>query len=187
MSLEKEQDESSPEHREQRQHAHIHIEPFLNLPSNSRSVQILTDGSSLTAEAIVRGVISLQVPILVQDDYTSLGMEIFSGSVRDVAKIAGRNYPIRVVDVDTQDELMGWTLQDLADYFEEHDTTTDTTATVPDSRNCPRRAHKQQQQQQVHQPSRVLNQISFEFSQTPLARMVLSPTFVRELSWIHQA
>ena len=69
------------------------------------------------------------------------------------------------MDCRTQEEVDGWIFRDLVDYFEDDDR-------LYQSRKCQKT------------PDRVLNQISLEFSHTPMKNQIESPLFVRQLDWI---
>ncbi|OEU17834.1 Clavaminate synthase-like protein, partial [Fragilariopsis cylindrus CCMP1102] len=107
-------------------------------------------------------------------------------SVRDVADVVGYNSPVQMIDVvDQSNTADEWTFGDLVEYFEDETrlkqqqqqlqsimtTTTDNN-------------EKQILEKALHPPKTILNQISYEFSGTPLHKMVRSPTFVREIDWI---
>ena len=68
-------------------------------------------------------------------------------------------------------ELEGWNFEDMVNYFEDDDR-----KYIPPS---PSRSTKARRHLR-----RVLNQISLEFSATPLAAFVKSPQFVRDVDWI---
>ena len=110
-----------------------------------------------------------------------------------MANVIGPAHPVSVIDVRHQEEMEGWTLGDLVDYFEDEErlqkaTNVPEAATTSPNRRRRRAAasHAIQKQQEQQQP-KVLNQISLEFSQTPLHDMVKSPQFVRDLDWIDHA
>ena len=149
-----------------------------------------------------------------------------SVSVRDIADIIGHQYPVHVIDVEHQEELDGWLLTDLVEYFEDEQrllyqhesevaallssrkdaTSTESstanatemasgpTADAASSQLSPQRTSRRRRKaaekclsrSNIPRP-RVLNQISLEFSQTPLRRKILSPQFVRDLDWIDNA
>mmetsp|Transcript_31775 Transcript_31775/g.46732 ORF Transcript_31775/g.46732 Transcript_31775/m.46732 type:complete len:787 (-) Transcript_31775:68-2428(-) len=191
-------------------------------------VQIVHDGSTLTASALKSSDCNLTIsrPIVVTDTPESLGMvvpkpkidsiptaryyhcppqERRDVTVRDIAEIVGVGHAVTVMDVKHQEELDGWTLGDLMDYFEDEDRL----RAVENQKQwldwwieATKRYQQQQQggvdqdedvaflfpppptvskQQQQH---RVLNQISLEFSHTPLVHQTRSPAFVRDLDWI---
>ena len=161
---------------------------------------MIKDGTQLTAKNILEGRLSMSNPILVQDSPESIGMTVLKGSggkpvnVRDIANIIGHAYPVSVIDVRHQEELEGWTVGDLTEYFEDEDrlrsTTKTTAAQHPTTTNNRRRraaATEALQKQQRQLVPMVLNQISLEFSRTPLYEMVKSPQFVRDLDWIDHA
>ncbi len=191
-------------------HANHHVPKFLHCLHDSSSsssndlVQILTDGTKLTAKNLMNGKLNPSLPILVLDSPTSIGMTLPTTTkttcrkknrvtVRDVANVIGHAHPVSVIDVQHQEELEGWTLGDLVDYFEDEERLQKATAStesvhVPSTTRRRRAAASQamQKQQEQLQPM-VLNQISLEFSRTPLHAMVKSPQFVRDLDWIDHA
>ncbi|GKY98413.1 hypothetical protein MPSEU_000798800 [Mayamaea pseudoterrestris] len=173
----------------QQKHAHIHIDAFLALSHQTSDI------------------VTVHTP-------ESIGMRIETLSVRDVARIIGPLTPVRVIDVRYQEELSGWTLGDLVEYFEEreqerrykeHDRCDEagvaaaatmssqdnqqspsTFATLSSTRERLDRSSKTANAQSK-QDSRILNQISLELSLTPLSDRVHPPPFVRDVSWAHQA
>lgn len=113
-------------------------------------------------------------------------------TVRDVANLLGNHYPVHVIDVEHQEELEGWTLEDLVEYFEDeerlllqHQKEFHSIKEQP-TRNGRRRRKAAEEflSKSTLQRPRVLNQISLEFSKTPLSEKFLSPQFVRDLDWI---
>jgi F-box/leucine-rich repeat protein 10/11 len=181
-------------------HANRHVPSFLALKECDDVLQILTDGKELTAENLVEGKLSISAPILVVDTPTSIGLKVPKArgggavTVRYIADIIGHSYPISVIDVQHQEELEGWTMGDLVDYFEDAEqqlasqalSSPQTTTTSSSTKTIRRRraaATVAIQKEQV----KVLNQISLEFSFTPLRRMVNSPRFVRDMDWIDHA
>jgi hypothetical protein len=175
----------------------------LALPESERDkvLQLVQDGRKLTAQRLLQNKeLTLSKPILVDDSPTSIGMKVLSFprrqvAVRDVADIVGHHYPVHVIDVEHQEELEGWTLADLVEYFEDeerlllqHQQEVSEVATSQPQRSRRRRkaAAKCLTQTTLHRP-RALNQISLEFSHTPLKDRILSPQFVRDLDWIDNA
>jgi hypothetical protein len=75
-------------------------------------------------------------------------------TIHDLVEAIGRDHPVEVMDVETQGSLEGWMMQDWGEYF---DNTT---------------------------RSKVLNVISLEVSNTPLAKTIERPRIVRELDWV---
>ena len=152
--------------------SHHHVENFMRVTvedETSENIRFLNDGTLLTATALRTdndsaddmNCIQLNKPIIITDDCSNLGMKIPKKlSVRDISEKLGHAYPVTCMDISTQEETNFInTLEDLADYFEMTD--------------------------RSHLP--IINQISLEFSGTPLARLVKSPAFVRELDWIDNA
>ena len=164
-------------------------------------LQIVKDGRQLTAQRLLQNQeLTLTKPILVDDNPKSIGMKVLSNSkrsvtVRDIADIIGHHFPVHVIDVEHQEELEGWTLADLVEYYEDeerlliqHQQELRSVATSQTQRSRRRRkaAEKCIMQTTLQRP-RVLNQISLEFSHTPLRKHILSPKFVRDLDWIDHA
>lgn len=189
-------------------HANRHIPAFQSLfekdDVTSSAVQLVRDGSQLTAESLKRGKLDISSPILVHDTPESIGMTVFkpsSGekvSVRHVADVIGLPHlPVRVMDVEHQEELKGWTLQDLVEYFEDEDRLRfyqrrrESKESIEGSNSAgPLRKRRKAAEKcndlilsEMDKP-RVLNQISLEFSRTALGHKVKSPQFVRDLDWI---
>uniref|UniRef100_A0A7S1BNB5 JmjC domain-containing protein n=3 Tax=Corethron hystrix TaxID=216773 RepID=A0A7S1BNB5_9STRA len=118
-------------------------------------LQKIPEGESMTLDKIrTHGL--LKPHLFVSEK--GLGMKLPSNklTVRDIANTLGFNYPINVMDVESQTELIDWTMEDLVNYFETREVGTD----------------------------KILNQISLEFTGTPLHEAVRSPSIVRELDWI---
>jgi len=149
-------------------------------------LQIVSDGTQLTAEALYEGQkFNIHTPLLVTDTPESLGMSIPKClTVRNVAQCIGYSYSINVMDVSTQEELPDWTLKDLVSYFEcpirkkklaDYNNAINNINTNDDIMLDPTNLPK------------ILNQISLEFSRTPLIRRVQSPKFVRDIDWIDNA
>ena len=129
-------------------------------------------------------------------------------SVRDVADAVGHSSPVQVIDVLSQEldkDLDDWTFLDLVEYFEDEERLTRSkpsldTSPLPVSPTTGRSRRKAAIQSEkcftamIHQEKstgeaskRILNQISYEFSGTPLHSMVRSPKIVRDIDWIDQA
>lgn len=190
-------------------HANRHIGKFLELPGleeedTRKHVQLIRDGSRLTAQRLLRNEgLTLTKPILVHDTPRSIGMKLLEFprgrqvTVRDIADLLGHSYPVHVIDVEHQEELEGWTLADLVDYFEDeerlmlqHREEFLATQERIDSAGFTRRRRKAAEKcmnMTDRQRPRVLNQISLEFSKTALSEKILSPAFVREIDWIDHA
>lgn len=187
-------------------HANRHVQSFLSLKeedsssSSSNSIQIIDDGKLLTAERILKNDgITLSRPILVRDTPESIGMKVLKVpkrqvTVADIAGIIGESYPIHVIDVEHQEELEGWTLGDLVDYFEDenrrhfqHPTGSNKTEAAPRPEKRRRKAAVKALQKTSMRRPRVLNQISLEFSKTSLRSQIQSPQFVRDIDWIDNA
>lgn len=107
-------------------------------------------------------------------------------TIREIGQIIGMNHPVSVMDVKTQDEMEGWCMTDLVEYFEDEDRLYQQNKDISHPNNnhsnpsltSPRRKLKKSSK------PRVLNQISLEFSNTTLRKHTLSPSFVRDIDWI---
>ena len=93
-------------------------------------------------------------------------------TIREIGEMIGMDHPVSVMDVKTQDEMEGWIISDLVEYFEDEDRLYQTQQKIKPTR-C-----------KSSSKPRVLNQISLEFSNTLLRKYTSSPSFVRELDWI---
>lgn len=166
--------------------ANRHIPHFLDLSSSStNSLQVIEDGSTLTAAALSHGQYDPTIPILVTDTPQSIGMTVPPNlTIRDVAETIGNSYPVSVIDVQHQEELEGWTLGDLVEYFEDEERLVLVRQQQIGTTN---RSRRKRVQRTSLTPPKVLNQISLEFRHTPLAALVKSPQFVRSLDWIDAA
>jgi F-box/leucine-rich repeat protein 10/11 len=79
---------------------------------------VFEDGTDLTLDwAQSTG---LRQPVLIKNK-SNLGMLVPAKTfgVKDVAALVGPDTPVTVLEVSTQNELAGWTLQTWADYFVE--------------------------------------------------------------------
>ncbi|KAI3657192.1 hypothetical protein MP638_007469 [Amoeboaphelidium occidentale] len=74
-------------------------------------------------------------------------------SVRQISRLTG-NIPVEIMDVHTQEPLVGWKMNDWADYF-----------------------HSTEKQ-------KLLNVISLEVSDTEFGQSIQRPAIVRELDWV---
>jgi F-box/leucine-rich repeat protein 10/11 len=190
-------------------YANRHIPAFLSLPDTEKGLLVIKDGSSVTAERLFRddedddSSCSLRRPMLIRDSPQSVGMKLppkrkgrEAVTVRDIADVVGHAVPVHVIDVEFQKELEDWTWGDLVDYFEDEERL-----------SFLQRGRQEEQDEESSGPRprprrkaaaaavsfadktrhRVLNQISFEFSETPLAKKVRSPQFVRDIDWIQHA
>ncbi|CAJ1944511.1 unnamed protein product [Cylindrotheca closterium] len=186
-------------------YANRHIPDFLALDCQqqgaSQIIQVVTDGRQLTAEHLKKqqddGGITLTRPILITDTPQSIGMKVikFRGrevQLRDLANILGGAFPFAVIDVEHQEELEGWTLGAFVDYIEDpyrrkESGPSPLTAGLGGPKRKQRQAVVKALEKKAQQRPRVLNQISLEFSDTPLRQKITSPQFVRDLDWIDQA
>ncbi len=177
----------------------------MNEGGNHNPVQLIRDGRSLTAQRLLYSEeLTLTKPILVHDKPRSIGMRMleFPGdrqvTVRDVADLLGHHYPVHVIDVEHQEELEGWTLADLVEYFEDEErlflqhrdvclTMQEHDNVLGTQRRQRRKAAEKCMDLTKQQRPRVLNQISLEFSKTALSEKILSPQFVRDIDWIDNA
>eukprot|EP00005_Dracoamoeba_jomungandri_P005381 CAMPEP_0174257502 /NCGR_PEP_ID=MMETSP0439-20130205/6622_1 /TAXON_ID=0 /ORGANISM="Stereomyxa ramosa, Strain Chinc5" /LENGTH=510 /DNA_ID=CAMNT_0015340603 /DNA_START=254 /DNA_END=1786 /DNA_ORIENTATION=- len=117
--------------------------------------QVTSNGHVITKDWFETGCFNRPTLIL---DKAGLGLRVPEKSfdVDEVARLVG-NRPLDVIDVRTQEEVLGWTMGDWADYYGS------TTRTE------------------------LLNVISLEFSDTKLKERVASPKLVREVDWIDLA
>jgi len=206
-------------------HANRHVSKFLNIPRPTHlpqqevnekmakdrpGIQILHNGQELTAARLLDNDqnLNLREPILVIDSSKSIGMKVPTGkgqkqpvTIREIADLIGHHHPVHVIDVEYQEELEGWSLGDLVDYFEDetrklhqqpHQRQQQQQGPAPlDPDSNPRRRRRKAADKCMHmtdrQRPRVLNQISLEFSTTALSEKVLSPRFVRDMDWIDRA
>lgn len=214
------------------EHANRFVPSFLELfapengPSNTEPspIQIVRDGTQLNAEALMTGdKLDISRPILVEDTPESIGMTVFrpspvrnqiedSVTVRSVADVIGHHYPVRVLNVEHQEELQGWTMGDLVEFFEDKDrlrrmsrcqlrqSSGDCDASPSnqdqhkvETENMGRRTKRKAALKATNtlmkeqDRPKALNQLSLEFSETPLRKLVESPSFVRGLDWIDNA
>lgn len=197
---------------ETKKYANQHIPSFLARSEKDAAVegaiQVLHDGKQLTAASLRNGSLDISQPILVQDTPESIGMTVFrpppttadkgnTVTVRHIADVIGHLFPVRVMDVEHQEELQGWTMGDLVDYFEDEqrlhqqqqasasNNSKDHQQSVYDNHRFQRKAAQKASTLLLNdQRPKILNQISLEFSDTPLKKHVVSPQFVRDLDWI---
>ncbi len=146
------------------------------------------------------------------NDYSSSkNTDSVSFSIRDVADAVGHSSPVQVIDVLTQEldeNLSDWTFRDLVEYFEGKERVARNKSAMTDSqekspvpvsptgRSRRKAAIRSQESTNaiIHDEkssseasTQILNQISYEFSGTPLHPMVESPQIVRDIDWIDQA
>lgn len=76
--------------------------------------------------------------------------------ISEIAEKVGRDYPLEVIDVASQESLSSWTMGRWADYYENGER------------------------------EKVRNVISLELSETPLRDSVVSPRIVREIDWVEK-
>ncbi|KAI2509935.1 hypothetical protein MHU86_4500 [Fragilaria crotonensis] len=171
-------------------YANRHIPRFLDLsPLPSDDLQVITNGTELTALSLCNETLNPSKPIWITDTPASIGMVVPKNlTMQKLADIIGPGYPLSVIDVQHQEELEGWTLGDLVEHFEDEERLLRVRqliqATAAPSAN---RRKRKTVTAAVEAMPKVLNQISLEFRDTPLAAMVKSPTFVRDLDWIDHA
>ncbi|CAM9881478.1 unnamed protein product [Ascophyllum nodosum] len=115
-------------------------------------------GENLTAEWAEKS--GFREPVIVPDKAgTGLMMPDASFTVADVARIVGEEKQIRPIHVGEQANIdQSMSLAEFAEYFE--------TCTKPGQA--------------------ILNMISLEFSDTPMAELVRSPKLVRDMDWINR-
>jgi hypothetical protein len=167
-------------------YSHHHVENFLQVPllanvriksGGRKKLQLIRNGEELTVKSFSKGMLSTEHPICVRDSPKSIGMKVeISGvtgtvgkgsggkggkvkgaavkGISKVANIVGKSTQVIVINVREQQEVDGWTFGALEQYFREENRTI------------------------------VINQVSFEFSGTPLVNFIKSPQFVREVDWI---
>jgi Jumonji helical domain len=152
-------------------------------------VQYVSDGSLLSYESLRNGVLTLQYPIFVTDVPESIGLKVnfvkgrkTSDSIRKIAAIVGEDMEVTVINVADQKARYGWTIGMLANYFGDEDRlkAIDTSAVCNREDGIGRRMRKTTE-------IKILNQVSFEFSCTPLADLVKAPEIVRQIDWIQNA
>ena len=204
-------------------YANLHIERVINgtFSPSSKVLQHISDGPNLTSSALLdpSNPLTIDRPMLITDTPESIGMRVPRGAPmsprkaavvegspststttkkkritrREIGELVGMSIPVTVMDVQTQEEMEGWVMSDLVDYFEDDE------RLFLDGQG-ERQAHQAANSAKRTNPSRkatavsgsslegkgpkVLNQISLEFSHTPLIRRTRSPQFVRELDWI---
>lgn len=116
-------------------------------------------GSELTLEWADSNPEALLEPILIESP-EGLGMTMPSPdiTVREIARTIGEEKPVEVMDVATQSNSPGYTLDKWATYIE----------TPSEDRD------------------RIRNVISLEISETRLGKQVIPPRIVRELDWVEK-
>ncbi|CAL1703876.1 unnamed protein product [Somion occarium] len=116
-------------------------------------------GSEVTLEWLEHDDTALTEPIII-DSAEGLGMKMPPSdiTVDEIAEIIGEDTPVEVIDVSTQSNLPGWTLEKWAEYVD----------TEPEKRD------------------KIRNVISLEISGTSLADKILPPRLVREVDWVEK-
>lgn len=99
-------------------------------------------------------------PFLVtgRDENFGISLPDSSCTFQEVATAIGRNTPVRLIDVDTQSEIIRYTIGEYADYLSD----------TSDERK-----------------TKILNMISLEFSNSPFGDEVSPPRFVHKIDWMH--
>ena len=154
-----------------------YTESTMFTPTNKK-IQFVVDGQQLSVQNFCNGALTSQYPIYVIDTPESIGMKInlFPSTVKlrkvsgrnirttstsdyisKIAKLVGNSTEVTIINVPDQQEVEGWTFGDLANYFNNKART------------------------------QVVNQVSFEFSDTLLAKYVAAPELVQEMDWIINA
>ncbi|KAM6500801.1 jumonji superfamily protein [Amanita muscaria] len=114
-------------------------------------------GSAVSIDWLENDEDAMTEPIVIENP-EGLGMRMPPKEffVKDVVEKVGAETPVEVIDVATQSTSPGWTLEKWAEYF------------------------------MLEPPSRekILNVISLEISETPLADMITPPRIVKELDWV---
>ena len=88
----------------------------------------------------------------------------------------GRSTEVTVINVSDQQEVEGWTFGDLVNYFADE-------KRLKVVEQIRQQSFRDTESSQI----RIINQVSFEFSDTPLAECVTSPQYVREIDWMKNA
>ncbi|KAG8795110.1 JmjC domain-containing histone demethylation protein 1, partial [Serendipita sp. 399] len=124
-------------------------------PDNFRRM----NGSDIGMEWILRDETAMKEPIVIEvPDGLGMKMPPREMTVRDVANEVGPDTHVEVIDVQSQSNCPGWTLEKWADYYHSN----------PSQRD------------------KIRNVISLEVSGTPLGTKVLPPRLVRELDWVEK-
>ena len=123
-----------------------------------------------------------------QEDETKMDPAI---TIQDLSRILGPSKQVKMIDVSHQKEAGSWYLAGLAEYFEHNqhrlkykivDKTAKTSKSLP-----ARTMSGVPRGNEMLDEKRILNQISLEFTGTPLDAMVQTPRFARDLDWIDHA
>lgn len=114
-------------------------------------------GSDVSLEWLQNDETAMTEPIIIESP-EGLGMKMppHSFTVNDVARLVGPKEKVEVLDVASQREDKGWTLQSWADYY-----------------NKP-----------ASEREKIRNVISLEISETKLAEKISPPRLVREIDWV---
>jgi len=164
-------------------HANKHIAEVINrdFDNYDGKVRFVSDGAKLTSESLRRE--GFSSPYIITDpNMNSIGLKMPNRlrSLMDLANIVGYSFPLSLMDCTTQQEVHGWTMSSMACYFERRKALK---KLCGDGKNGSMKTSKDEQLQ----VDRVFNQISMEFSKTPLIKKVVSPQIVRDLDWIDVA
>jgi len=135
-------------------------------------------GSTLTSETMRQE--GFSSPYIVTDtNIEPIGAKMPSRlrNLMELANIVGYSFPLSLMDVTTQQEISGWTMSTMACYFEGRKVLRKTRGGGKDGsmKTC-----AQTPKDEELQVNRILNQISMEFSKTPLIKKVVSPKIVRD-------
>lgn len=140
-----------------------HIHPQFNKPMFKSPGDIVSGltGKEFNINYIQHNGLSMPVKF-GSGEREDLGIKLPQGDITPelVAQLVGLNRSIVAMSVKTQDSNVNMKLKDWADYFESTE---------------------------LREKKGVLNLISLEFSGTPLASQVVSPSVVREIDWIDRA
>ncbi|KAF8320033.1 Clavaminate synthase-like protein [Clavulina sp. PMI_390] len=114
-------------------------------------------GADVSLEWLQNDETAMTEPIIIEKpDGLGMKMPPPSFTVSDVAKIVGPKEKVEVLDVASQREDKGWTLQTWAEYY-----------------NKP-----------ASEREKIRNVISLEISETKLAEKITPPRLVREIDWV---
>lgn len=103
-------------------------------------------------------------PLVITGNTERFGIVIPPRETTDmqfIAKCAGPELPVRLIEVGEQAEIAGYSLQQYADYLTTNIASNDESA-----------------------HAKILNMISLEFSGTPLSNEVSCPSFVNRIDWV---
>ncbi|KAK2467117.1 hypothetical protein APHAL10511_001375 [Amanita phalloides] len=115
------------------------------------------DGGSVNLDWLENDDDAMTEPIVIEKpDGLGMKMPTKQFSIQDVVNSVGGETPVEVIDVATQSTSPGWTLGKWAEYYTLESTLRE----------------------------KILNVISLEVSDTPLAQTIIPPRIVKELDWV---